>query len=100
MAGAPRGRSVAFGASGSFQVAEEGGLSMRSVVAMVVLVVVQASASGQVYVVAEDGSGDFTDLQVALDSVPPGSVLDLRGEFVDHGYPITVTKSVTLTARV
>jgi len=53
-----------------------------------------APAAAQVYVVDPAGGGDFTDLQVALDSVPDGAALRVRGHW--HDAPIVIRKSVAI----
>jgi hypothetical protein len=51
-----------------------------------------SAAPAQTYVVDASGSGDFSDLQVALDSVPDGSTLIVFGGW----FGAKITRSVTM----
>ena len=61
----------------------------------VALLVGAGSAAAQIYVVDWNGSEGFKDLQVALDTVPAGSTLLVKG-WEQNAVPYFVTKSVTI----
>jgi hypothetical protein len=52
-------------------------------------------ANADVFIVDPAGTEAFVDLQTALDTVPPGSVLLVKG-VIQSGFPYVVTKSVTI----
>src|SRR5688572_21483645 len=68
-------------------------------IAWVAAMLVNPAANAQVFVVDRAGGGDFTDLQVALDTVFNGATLVLRGRFAIDGGSFLVTKSVQLVGE-
>src|SRR5688572_13191057 len=68
---------------------------------MLAFALLASPALADTYVVSRGGGGDFTDLQVAIDSVNPGDTLLIRGTQAHNGGPygappFTVTKSLTI----
>ena len=71
---------------------------LRSLHALALVASVSHASSGNLYVVSTTAGPDvdFTDLQTAIDAVPSGSTLLVRGE--PHASPTIVAKSLVLVA--
>lgn len=64
------------------------------------IAVLASPAAADTWIVAADGSGDFVDLQDAIDSASQGDTLIVRGKQVTHGAvgpaPFEITKPLTI----
>lgn len=69
------------------------GAAATALAAAAFVLVAAAPASGQIYQVKKNGTGDFTDFQTALDTVPAGSTLMVHGTWQGRFY---VRQSVTV----